>query len=223
MDGTILGKKYDIINGGGGGGGTSDYEQLSNLPKINNVELKGNKSLNALGIYDDAGHVSYDGTTSGLEATSVQAAIDEMVANFGDGVDEVYNACVSAGSTPATKSPTDIATAIGSISGGADIRLDNGQIANTETYISANFSENISTNDNLLISVHDGSEYKNFIHKYSGSTDTFQADVYEFTLTAGTIGLSYYSGDYRNIYAIVSVLSPDQLYSPAASRKRKKS
>ena len=50
MDGTILGKKYDIINGGGGGGGTTDYEQLSNLPKINSVELKGNKSLNDLGI-----------------------------------------------------------------------------------------------------------------------------------------------------------------------------
>lgn len=51
MDGTILGKKYDIINGGGGGGGgTTDYEKLSNLPKINSVELKGNKSLADLGI-----------------------------------------------------------------------------------------------------------------------------------------------------------------------------
>ena len=36
--------------GGGGSGGTSDYEELSNLPKINSVELKGNKSLNDLGI-----------------------------------------------------------------------------------------------------------------------------------------------------------------------------
>lgn len=34
----------------GGGGGTSDYEDLSNLPKINNVTLKGNKSLSDLGI-----------------------------------------------------------------------------------------------------------------------------------------------------------------------------
>lgn len=50
MDGTILGKKYDLMKEGGGGGGTSDYEQLSNLPKINSVELKGNKSLNDLGI-----------------------------------------------------------------------------------------------------------------------------------------------------------------------------
>lgn len=34
----------------GGGGGTSDYEQLENLPKVNDVELKGNKTLEELGI-----------------------------------------------------------------------------------------------------------------------------------------------------------------------------
>lgn len=35
---------------GGGGGGTSNYNALTNKPKINNVELVGNKSLNDLGI-----------------------------------------------------------------------------------------------------------------------------------------------------------------------------
>lgn len=64
---------------------------------------------------------SYDNTDSGLTATNVQAAIDEMVTNFGAGVDSVYDACVSAGSTPASKSPADIATAIGNISGGGNI------------------------------------------------------------------------------------------------------
>lgn len=34
----------------GGGGGTTDYEDLNNLPKINSVELKGDKSLADLGI-----------------------------------------------------------------------------------------------------------------------------------------------------------------------------
>lgn len=38
------------IGGGGGGGGTTDYNDLSNKPKINNVELKGNKTLESLGI-----------------------------------------------------------------------------------------------------------------------------------------------------------------------------
>ena len=36
--------------GGGGGGGTDNYNDLSNLPKINNVELKGNKTPQELGL-----------------------------------------------------------------------------------------------------------------------------------------------------------------------------
>jgi hypothetical protein len=39
-----LAEKYTDEHGGGGGGGTSDYEELSHLPKINGVTLKGNKS-----------------------------------------------------------------------------------------------------------------------------------------------------------------------------------
>ena len=38
------------MNSGGGGGGTSDYEQLSNLPQINSVQLIGNKSLPDIGV-----------------------------------------------------------------------------------------------------------------------------------------------------------------------------
>ena len=41
---------YIAKHGGGGGGGTNDYEELLNLPKINDVTLKGNKSLSDLGI-----------------------------------------------------------------------------------------------------------------------------------------------------------------------------
>ena len=37
-------------NESGGGGGTSDYTDLSNKPKINNVELSGNKSASDLGL-----------------------------------------------------------------------------------------------------------------------------------------------------------------------------
>ena len=44
------GKTLTINSTGGGGGGTSDYADLTNKPKINNVELVGNKSLNDLGI-----------------------------------------------------------------------------------------------------------------------------------------------------------------------------
>lgn len=43
---SLLGEGNIIIQGGG----SSDYEDLENLPKINNIELKGNKTLNDLGI-----------------------------------------------------------------------------------------------------------------------------------------------------------------------------
>ena len=39
-----------LENGGGGGGGTSNYNALVNKPYINNVELKGDLSLDDLGI-----------------------------------------------------------------------------------------------------------------------------------------------------------------------------
>lgn len=47
----VLSKAY-TDNHGGGGGGTSNYNQLSNKPKINGVELSGNKTLKQLGITD---------------------------------------------------------------------------------------------------------------------------------------------------------------------------
>lgn len=43
-------KGQDGSSGGGGTGGTSNYNDLSNKPKINNVELSGNKSLNDIGV-----------------------------------------------------------------------------------------------------------------------------------------------------------------------------
>ena len=46
QEGNIL----TINSTGGGSGGTSNYNALTNKPKINNVELNGNKTLNDLGI-----------------------------------------------------------------------------------------------------------------------------------------------------------------------------
>ena len=43
-----------LRNGGGGTGGTTNYNDLSNKPKINNVELVGNKTTSDLNIsYED--------------------------------------------------------------------------------------------------------------------------------------------------------------------------
>ena len=59
--GQVLKKKsnndYDTewVNESGGSGGTSDYTNLNNKPKINNIELNGNKSLSDLGITNFSG------------------------------------------------------------------------------------------------------------------------------------------------------------------------
>ena len=45
---------YDFTMSGGGGGGSSDYTDLTNKPKINNVELNGNKTTKDLGITEAA-------------------------------------------------------------------------------------------------------------------------------------------------------------------------
>lgn len=46
---------------GGGGGGTSDYDDLTDKPQINGVELSGNKSSVDLGISSitTSGHTIY--------------------------------------------------------------------------------------------------------------------------------------------------------------------
>lgn len=46
------------LDGSGGTGGTTDYSELENKPKINNVELNGNKTLSELGVQQ-----TYIGTT----------------------------------------------------------------------------------------------------------------------------------------------------------------
>lgn len=48
--------------GGGGGGGTTNYNQLSNKPQINNHTLSGNKSFSDLGFGDLASKNSATGT-----------------------------------------------------------------------------------------------------------------------------------------------------------------
>jgi hypothetical protein len=66
---------------------TSNYEQLSHLPKINNVELKGDKTTSELGINADNVMLS-DGVTS------VEDAVDEVKSELGNliscGVFSVY-------------------------------------------------------------------------------------------------------------------------------------
>ena len=73
------------VNSGSGGSGTDDYEDLTNLPSINGVELLGNKVIGLLSgnIQVDSDKIGYNNAISGLSATNVKSAIDEVVSEMG--------------------------------------------------------------------------------------------------------------------------------------------
>lgn len=56
-----------ISAAGGGTGGTSDYDSLTNRPKINNVTLTGNKTLNDLGIQPKGNYLTEHQDISGKQ------------------------------------------------------------------------------------------------------------------------------------------------------------
>lgn len=61
-DGTVVNIADEIANGnigGGGGGGTSNYNDLTNKPKINGVELSGNKTSSDLKISSETTQVDH--------------------------------------------------------------------------------------------------------------------------------------------------------------------
>lgn len=72
-----------------GGGGSTDYADLTNKPKINNVELSGNKSLDNLGIASMADLTILSGDVGDLseltttEKTSIVGAINEIAGGGG--------------------------------------------------------------------------------------------------------------------------------------------
>ena len=163
-----------------------------------------------------ADDVSYDNTDSGLTATNVQAAIDEMVENFGDGVDEVYNACVSAGSTPATKSPADIATAIGNISGGSDIPvyLENGLLTSSDGHHNTvNLTDELTVGDVLIVSYKDGNDSQSVVYTFTGENDEVNFGGYSIRLTSTTATGFNLSGNWRDIYGKIAGVDASQIYS----------
>ena len=88
-DGSVINIADEIANGNiGGGGGTSDYNDLTNKPKINGVELAGKKSLEDIGAVgknqgsENAGKIlkiSADGTVTPAEP---QGNLERMIENY---------------------------------------------------------------------------------------------------------------------------------------------
>lgn len=62
------------ISSSGGGGGSTNYNDLSNKPSINNVTLSGNKSLNDLGIQPSGDYV----TPSDLSSVATSGSYNDL-------------------------------------------------------------------------------------------------------------------------------------------------
>lgn len=127
------------------GGGASTLAELTDtaITEPSNGQLltydgTASKWKNAAPATVAAGSVTFDGTTSSMEATNVQSAIDELVVNFQNGVDDVYDACVAKGSTPASHSLSDVITAIGNIPSGGLTQVNPFGEAQTLTLYNAN-------------------------------------------------------------------------------------
>lgn len=65
------GQSFDVMDGEGGGGGTSNYNSLTNKPKINNVEIIGNKTASDYGLYVKP--------QTGIPKTDLAAAVQESL------------------------------------------------------------------------------------------------------------------------------------------------
>lgn len=146
MDGTILGKKYDLMNGGGGG--TSDYEQLSNLPKINNVELKGNKTLANLGIAS-AGDMEMLSFVVGDNNSGLVKDVADLATTVGDN-----NSGLVKDVSDLSTTVSGFAGAIAALQNGAVIKpIYRSNIAHTDQGIDVNFSHTFTEAGFLLLNV----------------------------------------------------------------------
>ena len=88
---------YNIPQGGGTG-------------NVEDVYVNGNSVL-------DSNHIAQIYLTDYATDTELQNAINTLQANFQDGVDSIYDACVAKGSTPISHSLSDVIDAIYAIGG----------------------------------------------------------------------------------------------------------
>lgn len=174
-----------ILKGGGGGGGSTLIS----------------KNITANGTYK-----AQDDNADGYSEVSVAVSPNTGTKNITD--NGIYNAA-SDGLDGYSSVEVDVS------GGGTVFYLDNGKIATSAgEYIMVDLLQELSANTLLLFAMKDGTKKINDIIFYTGGTQAFSIDggAYELTITPTTIGLTYYGGDYRNIYAKLSGLDPSQVY-----------
>lgn len=69
------GQSINIMDGTSGGGGTSDYDDLTDKPSINNVTLSGNKTAAELGLG------TYSKPSSGIPQTDLASTVQSKLDN----------------------------------------------------------------------------------------------------------------------------------------------
>lgn len=95
----------------------------------NNVQYTSRKKLKFWGNVEVADNSQDDATTvriTGVSQTELSTAVNTLQTNFQGGVDAIYNACVSKGSTPASHSLADVVAGILAIpqgGGGGEVVL----------------------------------------------------------------------------------------------------
>ena len=72
-------------------------------------------NLNMNYVHPTSSNISYNNTNSGLSATNIQSAIDELSQDFDNGCTTIMNSLIAQGKTPSSNSPADIATTIANL------------------------------------------------------------------------------------------------------------
>ena len=126
----------------------------------------------------DAAIVKYDNTESGLEATDVQSAIDEVdkkLNSFQNGVDSIVQACTDNGSTPESNTPNAIIEAINSIGNSAVEFLSSPVVKN-----SLSFNDSVRT-ISYTVTEDDAGYYLAYGYAYTVSCSTTGTTVFNLT------------------------------------------
>lgn len=135
--------------------------------------------------------VSYYNTPTGYVTTSeLNNAVNTLESNFQDGVDEVFDACVSKGSTPASYALADVVDAIYNISGGESTQIN--PFPSGATTVPLYNSNGITVNSSTINQLN-GTATMNFNEAQAG----YEGFVIELNVTAGDVYIVEF--DYQNI------------------------
>ena len=94
----------------------------------------------------------FDPTGTDLESTNVEDVVKELEANFQAGVDDIYDAVVAKGSTPASHSLSDVVAGIGNIPTGASATLI-GTYSGNKTINVSSYKRSTDTVNNFIIEI----------------------------------------------------------------------